>query len=101
MNFYLTLQSSTQKTILLISNIAIFITGIVALIEYYLENIGDNFDELGNNIVFITILALLLHLLLFIYEITTGFNGKYPQISEFKLASYLYSGAVIDRKSVV
>ena len=64
MNFYLTLQSSTQKTILLISNIAIFITGIVALIEYYLENIGDNFNELGNNIVFITILALLLHLLL-------------------------------------
>ena len=95
MNFYLTLQSSTQKTILLISNIAIFITGIVALIEYYLENIGVSFDELDNNIVFITILALLLHLLLFIYEITTGFNGKYPQISEFKLASYLYSGAVI------
>ena len=57
MNFYLTLQSSTQKTILLISNIAIFITGIVALIEYYLENIGDNFDEL------IIILYLLLYLL--------------------------------------
>ena len=44
MNLYRTLQSSTQKTILRISNIAIFITGIVALIEYYLENIGDNFN---------------------------------------------------------
>ena len=95
MNLYLTLQSNTQKNILLVSNIVIFISGLVALIVFYLKNTSEELNELGKNILFISILALLLHLLLFIYELINKFNGKYPHIAEFKLGAYLYSGAMI------